>query len=157
MGRNYAASVTTSAPKRRPPAADREEALRRLREEGGRVTAAKEAMVELFFAEPGSLTADEVRARMAAVDESTVYRGLAQLEQAGIVEHVHPGHGPATYRLAGASTVAVVCSVCERVIDVDRADLDDLVGRVRRRYGVELDLHHFALSGRCPDCLSTAR
>jgi Fur family ferric uptake transcriptional regulator len=145
--------VTTTAPRRRDPPVDRDDALRRLREGGGRLTAAKSAMVALFFTEPGSMTADEVGARLPSVDESTVYRVLAQLEQAGIVEHVHPGHGAAAYRLAGADTVSVVCSVCERVVDVDRAELDELVDRIRRRYGVELDLHHFALVGRCtPFC-----
>ena len=123
-----------------------------MREEGGRVTAAKDAMLTLFYAAGGGLTADEICAQVTGVDESTVYRGLAQLESLGIIEHVHRGHGPATYHLAGRDAVSIVCEDCGRVVELPRHDLIDVVARVGREHGMVVDLRHFALMGRCDGC-----
>jgi Fur family ferric uptake transcriptional regulator len=109
-------------------------------------------MLELFFATDEGLTAEQVRAQLPAVDQATVYRTLVQFEQAGIVEHVHLGHGPATYRRAGTGGVPVVCQVCGRVVEVPAAELDGLIARVRRQHGMLIDAGHFALTGRCCTC-----
>ena len=127
-----------------------------MREDGGRVTAAKDAMLAVFYDHPGGMTADEVADRVSGVDESTVYRGLAQLESLGIIEHVHRGHGPATYHLAGRDAVSIVCEDCGRVVELPRHELIDLVARVAREHGMVVDLRHFALTGRCETCAAAA-
>ena len=98
--------MTVPAPRTAHPPATLDEAVQRLRDHGGRLTPAKKHVLCLFFEAVGPLTAEELSARMPEVDEATVYRTLAQLERAGVVSHVHLGHGPASYELACRAAVS---------------------------------------------------
>ena len=129
--------------------ADVDTALDRVRELGGRVTGPKRAVVELIYRRRDGVTAEELVAELDGVDLTTVYRTLSQLEQAGVVEHVHLGHGPASYRWLGDATVTVICDTCGKVTLVPLAAFGDAATAVEARYGVALDLHHFAVSGHC--------
>jgi Fe2+ or Zn2+ uptake regulation protein len=82
-----------------------------------------------------------------------VYRSLAHFEEVGVIEHVHLGHGPAAYRWTGARTVAAVCDGCGAVADIPTHELDALADRLQHRYGLRLELGHFALSVRCAHCV----
>lgn len=129
--------------------ADVESALARVRQTGGRVTAAKRAIVTALYDNPGGVTADRLAAELPHIDLTTVYRTLDQLEEIGVVEHVHLGHGPAIHRLLGAATVTVLCDTCERITFVPAEEFAAVAAAVEERHGVVLDLHHFAVSGRC--------
>lgn len=131
--------------------ADVDTALDRVRELGGRVTASKRAVVELLYQRPDGLTAEELVEQLEGTDLTTVYRTLSQLEQAGVVEHVHLGHGPASYRRLGEATVTVICDTCGKVTLVPVAAFAVAAAAVEARYGVALDLHHFAVSGHCTE------
>ena len=106
----------------------------------------------MFFATSESLTVEQLSASIPGVDDSTLYRSLAQFEELGLVEHVHIGHGPAMYRRNGAGTVHIVCVVCGRAVDLPARELRALTAHVRRDHAIELDLTHFSLMGRCLDC-----
>ena len=45
-------------------------------------------------------------------DLASVYRNLDTLEEIGLVRHVHLGHGPGLYSLAGADVEFVTCERC---------------------------------------------
>ena len=116
-----------------PPPADIDEALQRIRDHGGRITAGKRALVHLLYGDDdASFTLDDITARMVDHDRSTIYRMLNQFEELGIAEHLHLGHGQAVHRAAGRATVPVVCSMCGSGIDLERAP-DALVRPPRRR------------------------
>ena len=106
----------------------------------------------LFFASPEAFTVEQLSTAIPGVDESTLYRSLAQFEELGLVEHVHIGHGPAMYRRNGAYSVHIVCVICGRSVDLPVEELRTLTARVRRTHAIELDLTHFSLMGRCLDC-----
>jgi Fur family ferric uptake transcriptional regulator len=127
-----------------------------IRARGGRVTAARQAVVEALVAADGDhITAAEVAHRVESshpeVHRSTIYRTLDALEEMGVLTHVHLGHGPSTYHIAEDAHVHAVCSVCEQVIELPGDALDDVARQLRRR-GFELAPQHFALSGRCRAC-----
>ena len=145
-------AMTSPAAERSAPAADLSDALDRLRAHGGRVTSAKRALLAVFFASSDTLTVEQLASVMPAVDDSTLYRSLAQFEELGLVEHVHIGHGPAMYRRNGAGAVHIVCVVCGRAVDLPAGELRALAAHVRRDHAIELDLTHFSLMGRCLDC-----
>lgn len=134
------------------PPSNLDEALARLRSLGGRITRARRELIEFFYAHDTGYTAEELAAQFPDVDDATLYRALATLEQAGIVAHAHFGHGAATYRRAGAGTIPVVCDVCATVLHVPSEELDDLRSRLHAAYGFSVDLGHFALTGRCKRC-----
>lgn len=143
----------TSPP--RPPH-DVTEAFQRIRDHGGRVTAAKRALAELLYRSDQAYSADEISDLMPGTERSVVYRCLAQFEALGIAEHVHLGHGGAVYRRRGLGVVPVTCVLCGATVDVDAADLQSLVESVAHRAGMTIDLVHSPLSGRCRRCVDAA-
>jgi Fur family transcriptional regulator, ferric uptake regulator len=129
-----------------------DEALDRVRAGGGRLTRARRTLLEDLFTTSGRVTAEELADRHDDIDLATVYRSLSHFEEVGVIEHVHLGHGPASYRWAGARTVAAVCDGCGIVTDIPTDELEALADRLAHRYGLRLELGHFALSVRCPAC-----
>jgi Fe2+ or Zn2+ uptake regulation protein len=129
-----------------------DDALQRVRAHGGRVTAAKRALAELFHGHDSWLTVDEIIAALGNHDRSAVYRNLAQFEELGIAEHLHLGHGQAVYRRAGLPTVPVLCSACGTTFDLDRRHTNTFAKNVAQHTGVSLDLTHFPLTGTCANC-----
>jgi Fe2+ or Zn2+ uptake regulation protein len=131
--------------------ADVDAALARIRQTGGRVTTSKRAIVTTLYGSTTGVTADQLAVELPHVDLTTVYRTLGQLEEVGIVEHVHLGHGPAVYRLLGPATVTVLCDTCDRVTLVPASAFADIASSIEEQYGIVLNLHHFAVSGHCAD------
>jgi Fe2+ or Zn2+ uptake regulation protein len=130
--------------------------FQRVRATGGRVTAPKRAVVAALAASESHLTAEDLAARAAdalpGIAPSTVYRVLANLEGAGVVEHVHNGREPAFYHLRDHGHAHLVCNRCGAIIDVPDELFAHLRAAARRRYGFVVDPHHTALLGRCRAC-----
>lgn len=146
--------MTTAAV--RPPAAprDRDEAVERIRAGGGRLTAAKRTVLDVLYGSGPSLTAAQIVDAASGVDPSVVYRCLKQFEELGIAAHVHLGHGQAVYRRRDLPTVPVACASCGRVVEVERSEVADFERFVGDRTGIEIDLVHFPITGRCVACRS---
>jgi Fe2+ or Zn2+ uptake regulation protein len=131
--------------------------LDQVRAGGGRVTTARRAVLAVFLdPEAEHLTAEEVAARVQAdhpdIHLSTVYRTLEALEEMGLVSHVHLGHGPSTYHLAGRPHHHAVCQGCGQVVELPADTLKALDRRLRQDHDFALDVQHFALVGRCAAC-----
>jgi Fur family ferric uptake transcriptional regulator len=129
-----------------------------LRAAGGRVTSTRRATIEVLVAGgahrhlSAEEIADEVRARLPDVAESTIYRTLTALEELGVVTHVHLGHGPSTFHLAGQAHHHLVCRLCGAVIEVPSYEFTAMSRRLRDVYGFSVSEEHFAISGECPTC-----
>ncbi|HEV8115647.1 MAG TPA: Fur family transcriptional regulator [Acidimicrobiales bacterium] len=136
-----------------------DEILHRLREQGGRATASRRAILTALFDAGGHVTADELTARVQAeapdVHESTVYRTLDALADLGVVVHVHLAHGPAVFHLAENRHHHLVCEGCGAVTEVPDRALASLQRRLVRDLGFRLDGTHFALTGHCSRCAPT--
>jgi Fur family transcriptional regulator, ferric uptake regulator len=134
----------------------RDRILDGLRAGGGRVTAARRALVDALLEADGHVTADDlagiVQARNPDVHRSTIYRTLDALEHLGVVDHVHLGHGRAVYHLTDVSHQHLVCEECGAVVEVPDRLFDDLSVRLRRGYGFTIRPNHFAVLGRCRAC-----
>ncbi len=131
--------------------------LQQLRSDGSRVTAARKALVEaLVEADDHHVTADDLVAAVhrsaPAVHRSTVYRTLDALEQAGVVEHVHLGHGRAVYHLTDDRHHHLVCDRCGVVVQVPEAVVAALRDELADGYGFVVGGRHFALPGVCRAC-----
>ncbi len=133
-----------------------DELVAALRSAGLRVTSPRRALCTVLAAAHAShLTAAELRVRAEevagrSIDLSTVYRTLDALDQAGLLHHVHLGHGPSVVHLSGADDHHhLVCEVCGQTVDVPREEVRELTAALERRYGYQVDSTHFALVGRC--------
>jgi Fur family ferric uptake transcriptional regulator len=126
-----------------------------LRAHGHRVTRARRAICDVLVGAVGEhLTAAEVAGRVPGVDPSTVYRTLDALQDLGLVEHLHLGHGAGAYHVAPERPHHhLVCDVCGRTVDVPVAELQRAVEGVTGPHGFVPDLTHFAIVGRCADCV----
>lgn len=138
-------------------AVDVDDVLALVRDRGGRVTEARRAVVEALLSGAGEhLTAETVAERVQVrhpdVHLSTVYRTLEALEALGVASHVHLGHGPSTYHLAGEAHHHAVCDTCGRVVELPLDLFDDVGARVEAETGFRIAPEHFALSGRCRRC-----
>jgi Fe2+ or Zn2+ uptake regulation protein len=133
--------------------------FQRVRASGGRVTAPKRAVVAALAASDRHLTAEDLAERAAdalpGIAPSTVYRVLANLEDAGVVEHVHNGREPAFYHLRDRGHAHLVCNRCGAIIDIPDDLFTGLRATIRRRYGFTIEPHHAALLGRCAACRET--
>lgn len=130
-----------------------------LRAQGMRITAPRRAICSVVAqSHDEHLDAPTIHARVATelgtpVDQSTVYRTLDALEEAGLLAHMHLGHGPSVYHLAEeAPHQHFVCATCGTTVAVPSSAIDAWAADIRRQTGFVIDPSHFALSGSCADC-----
>jgi Fur family ferric uptake transcriptional regulator len=129
-----------------------------LRARGYRLTPARQlvlaAVAALEHATPDAICA-EVQRTASSVNLSTVYRTLELLEELDLVAHTHLGHGAPIYHAAHERDhLHLVCGLCGRITEASAASADSLVERLRGELGFETDVAHFALFGRCAQCLA---
>jgi Fur family transcriptional regulator, ferric uptake regulator len=137
-----------------------DDVIDRVRALGGRATVARRMILTLLFSDPKHHTAEEIAATVQAeapdIHLSTIYRNLEELERIGVVEHVHLGHGPATYHVTPSTHGHLVCEECGAVTEIDDNRFGPFVASIRDGYGFLVDLHHFALLGRCSSCAASS-
>jgi Fe2+ or Zn2+ uptake regulation protein len=132
-------------------------ALGTLRARGLRISSARRLVLAALFAAEGPVTAEEVAGgldgRLPASDLASVYRNLDTLETLGLVRHVHVGHGPGLYALAGHHDAGyAACERCGRHVALDGEALADIGAVVRAVSGFAPALAHFPIVGLCPEC-----
>ena len=127
-----------------------------LRSRGYRLTPQRqlvlEAVGELGHATPEDVAA-AVRRTASGVNISTVYRTLELLEELGLVQHTHLGHGAPTYSVSTDDDhVHLVCRNCGEVQEAEADLLGEAVRRLAQERGFTLDVGHVALFGSCASC-----
>ncbi|MDQ6796817.1 MAG: transcriptional repressor [Actinomycetota bacterium] len=131
-----------------------------LSREGQRVTVGRRAVVEALLAAENHLSADDlasiVQHAHPGLHRATVYRSLDALETAGLVEHVHLGHGRSVYHLADDLHQHLVCETCGSVEEAPADLLAAVARRLRRDQGFVMRPYHFAVLGRCRRCTDAA-
>jgi Fur family ferric uptake transcriptional regulator len=101
----------------------------------------------------GHATPEQVRDAVPDIDLTTVYRTLELLEELGLVRHTHLGHGAPSFGPAENDHVHVVCHSCGKVLDAPGDLVDALADRLAAENGFEVDRSHFAVFGRCAECV----
>lgn len=134
----------------------------RLRRAGQRYTTGRRILVEaLDEAERPQTTADLV-AGDCRLSQSTTYRNLAVLEQAGVVHRVVGSDDFARFELAeeltGRHHHHLVCVSCGAIEDFEAPSkvekgLADAIGRFRSTTGFRAASHRLDLLGTCARCV----
>ena len=138
----------------------RETATARLHSVGQRLTANREALVDTFMTAPRPLTIPEILSRRSELAQSSVYRNLVVLEEAGIVHRVVGADDFARWELAEDLTGHhhhLICASCGRVEDVPAsAGLERSVAAaaaaITRTTGFRTQRHRVDLVGVCKAC-----
>jgi Fe2+ or Zn2+ uptake regulation protein len=132
----------------------------RLREAGQRYTSKRRRLVELLAREGSPLSLPQILRLRRDLPQSSVYRNLADLEQAGVVTRVATEEDHGRYELSEellGHHHHVLCSRCGRTLDVTLPDdLESALGaaldRVGRASGFASVSHRLDLIGICEDC-----
>ncbi len=94
-----------------------------------------------------------LRKRNSRTGLATVYRTLALLSDAGVVDVFSHHPGEQCYRLCGeAHHHHLLCERCHRVVEVEECDLDEWLNDVARRHGFVTTDHRVEITGLCADC-----
>ena len=99
----------------------------------------------------------DVKAFDPSVARGTVYRTLALLHQAGVVEKHDFRYGPPNYEVtfAKAHHDHLMCVQCGEIIEFQEPRVETLQHGVVRRYGYQLLSHTHKLYGLCRRCQRT--
>jgi Fur family transcriptional regulator, ferric uptake regulator len=123
---------------------------------GERMTVPRRSVLLALSARTGHVSAEQVVADVAALEptvhRSSVYRTLEALTAAGLLQHVHLGHGATAYHLVTLPHPHAQCTNCHAVVDLPADLLDALTASARDQFGFILDPLHVALSGTCRSC-----
>ncbi|HET9730743.1 MAG TPA: Fur family transcriptional regulator [Acidimicrobiia bacterium] len=137
-----------------------ERVARLLRANGQRLTPTRRRIIDVLDRAAGPLTIPEILARGSALAQSSAYRNLTVLEDAGVVHRVITRDDFARYELAEDLTEHhhhLVCSRCGRVEDLPATPAVEksvaaAVHQAARRAGFETHHHRLDLVGICSLC-----
>jgi Fe2+ or Zn2+ uptake regulation protein len=137
-----------------------ETAAVRLRGVAQRYTKNRQAVVEVLATTDRPLTIPELLDHDDRLAQSSAYRNLAVLEQAGIVHRIVTSDEFARYELAEDLTGHhhhLICSRCGAVEDFTASkhlerSLDRAVHQVVSDTGFTVEHHRLDLIGQCGDC-----
>lgn len=143
-----------------PPASLHDTVTTRLRRVNQRMTGNRSALIEVLARSTRPLTIPEILDSRRGLAQSSVYRNLVVLEQAGVVHRIVTDHEFARYELAEDLTEHhhhLVCAVCGTVEDVPAsAGLERSVKvaseQIARSTGFRTHHHRIDLVGLCRDC-----
>jgi Fe2+ or Zn2+ uptake regulation protein len=126
-----------------------------------RYTANRRRLVRLLDGQDRPLTMPELLASGDGLAQSSVYRNLVVLEQAGVVRRVVTDDEYARYELAedltGHHHHHLVCVICGAVEDFIvpteiEAMLDEALTSIAAGHSFAADAHRLDLMGRCGRC-----
>ena len=134
-----------------------ETVLNALRGHGLRISTARRVVLQMLFAAERPVSAEELAGGLngqgTSLDLASLYRNLETLEELGVVRHVHAGHGPGRYVLAGSGEREyLACERCDELVELGRGELDKVRAQIREGFGYEARFTHFPIVGLCPDC-----
>lgn len=135
-------------------------AAQRLRGDQQRYTSNRRALVDLLANTHHPVTIAEVLTLRHDLAQSSVYRNLAVLEQAGVVNRVVATDEFTRFELAQDLTEHhhhLICTACGAVADFTiephlEASMDAAFALVSAQTGFETEHHRLDLVGRCATC-----
>lgn len=143
-------------------AAEREQFLRYLRDNGHRVTRERLTLFDEIFRQHGHIDAEQLfeslQEREVKISRATVYRNLDLLVECGLVtrhrlgrrrylyEHVHPGQ----------KHHHLVCSECRRVVEFVSPGISALQGEICKAHDFVPSRHSLQIMGICNRCAEEA-
>lgn len=130
---------------------------RALRHKGFHLTRQRLLVLDILKAIPGHLDAvtifQEAKKRDDRISLATVYRSLALLKEAGLIEENRLGEDHGHFEtIQQTHHYHFTCIRCGRVIEFETADVAAVVQAVSEQRNLQVTEIHFNLRGYCPDC-----
>ncbi|HEX8160285.1 MAG TPA: Fur family transcriptional regulator [Pyrinomonadaceae bacterium] len=134
--------------------------LRHIQRAGLKRTAQRDLILEVFLRTEEHLSSEDlyrlVQREDPAIGQTTVYRTLKLLTDAGLAREVRFGDGRTRYEhnYNHPHHDHMICTECGKTIEFFSADLEKLQDKIAARHKFEITNHTLRMFGYCADCRS---
>ncbi len=130
---------------------------RKLRGEGNKITPQRIAILKAIDGIHSQFTPQELFRKLSPghpeIGLVTVYRTLKLLAESGLVCLMgYSGRSHSYARGPERHHHHLICSACDKVIDISSCDLDELEKKLTHETGFAINEHHLEFTGLCRDC-----
>ncbi|MBQ3059311.1 MAG: transcriptional repressor [Desulfovibrio sp.] len=128
---------------------------------GLNTTAQRRVIAEAFFEFPGHHSLEDFYQHVlkldAGIGQTTVYRTLKLLCDAGLATEIHFNDGITRYEVARPNSHHdhIVCLSCGKIVEIFDQRIEKLQREIGEKYGFRLSGHLHNLYGICEDCRKT--
>lgn len=135
-----------------------EKFLKYMTDRGLNVTRQRMRIAALFFSMPGHHTQDEmysvIRRSEPGIGQTTVYRTLKLLVEAGLALELQFGDGAARFEPINSTAHHdhLICQKCGKTVEVHSDAIESMQKKLAEEYGYRLLGHAHYLYGLCPGC-----
>jgi Fur family ferric uptake transcriptional regulator len=132
--------------------------LRHIQRAGLKRTAQRDLILEVFLRTEEHLSSEDlyrlVQREDPAIGQTTVYRTLKLLTEAGLAREVRFGDGRTRYEhnYKHPHHDHMICTECGKTIEFFSADLEQLQDKIAARHKFEITNHTLRMFGYCSDC-----
>lgn len=129
-----------------------------LKRRGLKLTPQRRRILDRALTEPKHFSAEKLLGDLRREDESTskatVYRTLALLTEAGLLDAVDFERGYRLYEraLGHSHHDHLICTECDKVVEFHDEKIEEAQGHVAVAHDFEVLWHTHKLYGRCADC-----
>ena len=130
-----------------------------LQESGLRATPQRRAVLEVIAAHGGHLTAEDIyreaQQLKPGISLATIYRALAALEQAGLIQHSFSdrGHDRSRFEPSGAPEhFHFTCLGCGKIIEFESRQVKIIQRELGEQHGAVVTQACMCMSGYCLEC-----
>lgn len=138
---------------------DSSQIIELLRDEGYRVTAPRQAIIEALIGFERAFSADDLLQHLSESDpgvgRATVFRTLDMLVGLGLLDRLHAADGCHSYVLAHSQSRHyhhLICSSCGTVVPFESCNVETLYPSVSRETDFQISGHMLELFGLCGSC-----
>ena len=141
-----------------PMTEEQEVFLKHIQKQGLKRTAQRDLILEVFLKTEGHVSGEDlyrlVREKDPTVGQTTVYRTLRLLTEAGLAREVRFGDGRAHYEhnYKHQHHDHMICSECGKIIEFYSPELEAIQDAMAARYKFQLTEHLLRMIGICADC-----
>lgn len=132
--------------------------LKHIQKQGLKRTAQRDLILDVFLRTEGHVSGDDlyrlVHEEDPAVGQTTVYRTLRLLTDAGLAREVRFGDGRAHYEhnYKHEHHDHMICSECGKIIEFYSPELEAIQDAMAAKYKFQLTEHLLRMIGVCSDC-----
>lgn len=136
--------------------------LDHIQKAGLRRTSQRDLILEIFLRTEEHLTSEDlywlVQKQDPTVGQTTVYRTLKLLTEAGLAREVRFGDGKTYYEhhYNHEHHDHLICTECGKIIEFFSAEIEELQDKMAEKYGFRLTNHSLRMWGICEDCQARA-
>lgn len=127
-----------------------------------KTTPQRRLILDIFLAEPGHVSSEELYAKIkrrdGSIGQATVYRTLKLLAECSLAQAVSFADGITRYEphFGVEHHDHLICEDCGRTIEIVDPVIERRQEELAGRYGFSLSRHKMDLYGLCPDCRKAA-